>query len=90
MIFEIPQSEQHLGDIEPEFMSDLLVCIEEQGHSACSSRLLVGYACALGSFTDYTQAQCHRAGGTDDYVPVLRSQMGDVLHKTLEEAVARC
>ena len=41
VVFEIAERQQHLRDIEAEFVPHLLVGVEQQGHAAGGRRLLV-------------------------------------------------
>ena len=89
VVFEIAERQQHLRDIEAEFVPHLLVGVEQQGHAAGGRRLLVGNSCAFGRFTDDAQAQRDRARRTQDDVRPFGAKLGNILEQALEEAIAR-
>ena len=88
VILEIAQRQKNLCDLEAEFVTDLLVRIQEERHAASGSGLFIGNASAFGRFTNDTQAKRDRPGGTHDYIPPFGPQMGNILHHPLEETIA--
>ena len=87
VILEIAKRQQHLRDVETEFVPNLLVGVEQQRHSAGGCRLLVRHARALRCLSDNAQPQRDRAGRADQHVPALGPERSDIFHQALKETV---